>query len=242
MNFCGGISLYNVSLFKPTSHKPNPIKINFFSCSSSSSFPLFPELSGEVWPSGHVSSWTSALVPRSRFVKGFQAYPSWFVMLCGVTATDLAGDLRSTSTVIFIQVISIKHEDNRGTSSQRDEAGQGHLVAKTRTESHLRGHGLKSVTSFWNNSCDDLLFNHHTIIVFCSLIPALICTYFLMLCYLLCKFAASFNAQFTNLDLKHIYLRLHSFTDRQTTKWPASLASRRVLCSYDLTHFFSPAV
>lgn len=137
MNFCGGISLHSVSLFKPTSHKPNPIKIIFFPSSSFSSFPLFPELSGEVRPSGHVSSWTSALVPRSRFVKGFQAYLSWFVVLCGVTASDLAGDLRSTSTVIFIRVISIKHEDNRGMSWQRDEAGQGHLVAKTRTESHL---------------------------------------------------------------------------------------------------------
>lgn len=59
----------------------------------------------------------------------------------GVTATDLAGDLRSTSTVIFIQVISIKHEEDRGMSSQLVEAGQGHLVAKPRTEVTPLGHG-----------------------------------------------------------------------------------------------------
>lgn len=73
-------------------------------------------------PLGHVSTWTLVQCLVAYLLMTPKLTCTVVDMHCGVTAADLAGDLRSTSTVIFIQVISIKHEDYRGMSSHRDEA------------------------------------------------------------------------------------------------------------------------
>lgn len=116
--FYGGISFYIVSSFKSTTHKTNLNQNNWF-------FLLllyFPELL-LVWLWGHVSTWASVQGLVAYLLKASELTCTVALMHCGVTATDSAGGLRSTSTVIFIQAVSIKHEDYRGMSSKLVKAG-----------------------------------------------------------------------------------------------------------------------
>lgn len=82
---------------------------------------IFPFHSSRVCGSQTKSKKKSALVPCSFLIN--YSEPMWLIWMGGVTASDLAGDLR----YLFIQVMSIKHEAYRGTprwSWVRTSSGQ----------------------------------------------------------------------------------------------------------------------